>query len=58
MALATMNEDKFPVPVGVFRRESKPNFERAVNEQLAHAKAQNQQSLKDLLYSGEIWDVG
>jgi hypothetical protein len=57
MALATMDETKFPVPIGVFRRIDKPNFEYAVNQQLETAVANNKQSLKDLIYAGEIWDV-
>ena len=57
MALATMDEAKFPVPIGVFRRQDKPNFEYAVNTQLETAVANNKQSLKDLIYAGEIWDV-
>lgn len=57
MALATMDEARFPVPIGVFRRQEKANYEQAVNLQVEHAKATTQQSLKDLLYSGELWDV-
>jgi 2-oxoglutarate ferredoxin oxidoreductase subunit beta len=58
MALATMDEDKFPVPLGVFRRQTKPTFERGVGDQVTAAKAKKQESLKDLLYAGEVWDVG
>jgi 2-oxoglutarate ferredoxin oxidoreductase subunit beta len=58
MALATMDEDKFPVPLGVFRRQTKPTFERGVTDQVSAAKARKQESLKDLLYAGVIWDVG
>jgi len=57
MALATMDEAKFPVPVGVFRRQAKLNFERAITAQVDQAQAKHKQSLKDLLYAGEIWDV-
>ena len=57
MALATMDEEKFPVPIGVFRRQDKPNFEYGVNQQIKAAVATNKQSLKDLIYAGEIWDV-
>jgi hypothetical protein len=57
MALATMDEAAFPVPIGVFRRQEKANYEQAVNLQVEHAKATTQESLKDLLYSGELWDV-
>ena len=57
MALATMSEAEFPVPVGVFRRREKPAFEVSVRSQIDAAKAKKQQSLRDLLYAGEIWDV-
>ena len=57
MALATMDEVKFPVPIGVFRRQDKPNFEQATVAQVNNAVANNKQSLKDLIYAGEIWDV-
>lgn len=58
MALATMDEAHFPVPLGVFRRRELPAFERGVREQVDRAKAQKKETLKDLLRQGEIWDVG
>ncbi len=57
MALATMSEGEFPVPVGVFRRREKPNFETGIQAQVTAAKAKKKESLKDLLFAGEIWDV-
>jgi len=57
MALATMSESEFPVPVGVFRRREKAPFEAGTQAQLAAAKAKKKESLRDLLYAGEIWDV-
>lgn len=57
MAIATMDEEKFPVPIGVFRRQDKPNFEYGVNQQIDAAVANNKQTLKDLIYAGETWDV-
>src|SRR5439155_1589018 len=57
MALATMSETEFPVPVGVFRRREKPAFETGVQAQVAQAKQKKQQSLHELLHAGEIWDV-
>jgi len=57
MALATMSETEFPVPIGVFRRRTKPAFETGVQGQIASAKQKKQQSLHDLLHMGEIWDV-
>ncbi len=57
MALATMKEHEFPVPLGVFRRREKPTFEAGVRAQVAAAKQKKQQSLHDLLHAGEIWDV-
>ena len=52
-----MSEADFPVPLGVFRRRDKATFEAGVRVQVAAAKQKKQQSLKDLLYAGEIWDV-
>lgn len=57
MALATMSETEFPVPIGVFRRREKPTFEAGVQAQLVAAKAKKQESLRDLLFAGEIWTV-
>ncbi len=57
MALATMSETEFPVPIGVFRRRDKANFETRVQAQVASAREKKQESLRDLLYAGEIWDV-
>jgi 2-oxoglutarate/2-oxoacid ferredoxin oxidoreductase subunit beta len=57
MALATMSEAEFPVPVGVFRRQARPTFDRAMRAQVDAAKQQRQQSLKDLLLAGEVWEV-
>ena len=57
MALATMSEAEFPVPVGVFRRREKPTFESGTQAQLAAAKAKKKETVRDLLYAGEIWDV-
>ena len=57
MALATMSEAEFPVPIGVFRRCAKATFEHGVRAQVAAAQQKKQQSLHDLLHSGEIWTV-
>ena len=57
MALATMSETEFPVPIGVFRRREKANFESGVHAQMATAKAKKKETLRDLLFAGEIWDV-
>ena len=57
MALATMSEAQFPVPVGVFRRREKQAFEVGVQAQITSAKAKKQEPLRDLLRAGEIWDV-
>ena len=57
MALATMNEGEFPVPIGVFQRLSKPSFESGVHAQLMAAAANKKQSLQELLRAGEIWEV-
>jgi 2-oxoglutarate ferredoxin oxidoreductase subunit beta len=58
MALASMSEDAFPVPIGVFRRRERPTFESGLHSQLAAARAKKQESLKDLLHTGEVWTVG
>jgi 2-oxoglutarate ferredoxin oxidoreductase subunit beta len=57
MALATMNEAEFPVPVGVFRRRVKPAFESGVQSQIQAAVAKKPGSLKELLMQGEVWTV-
>jgi len=57
MALATMSESEFPVPVGVFRRREKPTFDAGVQAQIHSAQAKKKESLRDLLFAGEIWDV-
>ncbi len=57
MALATMSESEFPVPIGVFRQREKATFETGVQAQIAAAKAKKKESLRDLLFAGEIWDV-
>jgi len=57
MALASMSETDFPVPIGVFRRRDKATFESGVQAQMATAKQKKQQTLKDLLLQGEVWTV-
>ncbi len=57
MALASMSEKDFPVPIGVFRRRQRPSFEQGVQAQMAEARSRKQESLKDLLHQGEIWTV-
>jgi 2-oxoglutarate ferredoxin oxidoreductase subunit beta len=57
MALATMSEQDFPVPIGVFRRRTKATFEAGVQAQLAQQRQRKQESLHDLIHAGEIWQV-
>ena len=57
MALATMSETEFPVPVGVFRRREKATFDAGIQAQIAGAKAKKKETLHQLLHAGEIWDV-
>ena len=57
MALATMSESEFPVPIGVFRRLIKPSFEAGVRAQIAAAQKDKTQTLNELLRVGEIWEV-
>jgi 2-oxoglutarate/2-oxoacid ferredoxin oxidoreductase subunit beta len=57
MALATMSETTFPVPVGVFRRRSRPTFESGITSQIELAQSKKKQSLEELLLQGETWTV-
>ncbi|MCC6670352.1 MAG: 2-oxoacid:ferredoxin oxidoreductase subunit beta [Planctomycetes bacterium] len=58
MALASMDEHKLPVPIGVFRVQDKPTFEEGVQAQVAQARTKKaKETLQDLLNAGETWDV-
>jgi 2-oxoglutarate ferredoxin oxidoreductase subunit beta len=62
MALATMSERDFPVPIGVFKSLVKPSFEQGVRAQIEKAACSAQErgvneSLDELLLAGEVWKV-
>jgi 2-oxoglutarate ferredoxin oxidoreductase subunit beta len=58
MALAAMSETAFPVPIGVFRSRERPCLEDAIGEQIAVAGTRREESLEQLLNSGDTWVVG
>lgn len=58
MALTEMPEDEFPVPIGVFRRRTRPTLDGAIAEQIAQARDKmGDESLDDLLAKGDTWTV-
>jgi len=57
MALAAMSEQTMPVPIGIFRRRSRPAFETAMHAQIATAKQKSSQTLTELLNAGDTWTV-
>ncbi|MCF8267000.1 MAG: 2-oxoacid:ferredoxin oxidoreductase subunit beta [Ignavibacteriales bacterium] len=57
LAHMTDNPD-LPTPVGVFRRKLKPTYDEGVWNQISHFQAKKGKgTLKDLLYSGNTWEV-
>ena len=58
MALASMPEATFPVPVGIFRNTSRPAFEDEVHAQVQSAQqARGDQSLQDLLNGPDPYTI-
>jgi 2-oxoglutarate ferredoxin oxidoreductase subunit beta len=58
MLLARCRPPEFPTPIGVLRAVSEPTFEDQTNAQRAEElAARGEGSLKELLYSGDRWDV-
>jgi 2-oxoglutarate ferredoxin oxidoreductase subunit beta len=56
--LAQMEAPAFPVPIGVIRNVDAPVLDVAMREQIAQVtKKMGPGNLKELLYSGETWDV-
>jgi 2-oxoglutarate/2-oxoacid ferredoxin oxidoreductase subunit beta len=56
--LSQLEFPDFPVPVGVFRKVSKPSFSELVDEQIAEVKnAFGEGNLEDVLNSGTTWTV-
>jgi 2-oxoglutarate/2-oxoacid ferredoxin oxidoreductase subunit beta len=56
--IAHFVEGKQPTPIGVFRDVKAPVFDRALNDQIAQARAKRGEGdLDALLDSGDVWDV-
>jgi 2-oxoglutarate ferredoxin oxidoreductase subunit beta len=57
--LSEMAEDPaFPTPIGIFRSISAPTFDESLNKQVQGAIAKRGPGkLKDLIWSGDMWDV-
>jgi 2-oxoglutarate ferredoxin oxidoreductase subunit beta len=57
--MAQMSDDaSTPTPMGIFRSVSRPVFEREVHAQIDRTvETKGAGSLKDLIYSGETWEV-
>lgn len=57
-ALTQLSFPDYPVPVGVFRKVSKPSFQDLMDEQIAAVQATHGQgALEKLFHSGTTWDV-
>ena len=58
MLLARCTQPEFPTPIGVLRAVSEPTFEdQTLAQKTAELAARGEGSLKELLYSGDRWDV-
>ena len=56
---AQMQRPEFPTPIGVLRSVEMPTYESGVVDQIQeHIETRGQGTLKDLIYSGELWTVG
>jgi len=56
LALAT--DSDLPTPIGLFRKVETRTFEQATHAQITQAREkQGEGTLKDLLYSGDTWEV-
>jgi 2-oxoglutarate ferredoxin oxidoreductase subunit beta len=57
--LAQLNAPEFPTPVGIFRAVDSPAYDAEVVAQIEHAvETKGHGKLEDLIYSGDIWEVG
>jgi 2-oxoglutarate ferredoxin oxidoreductase subunit beta len=56
--LLQLEYPNFPLPVGIFRKTEKPTFDDTLrsHEKIAKENAKIK-TLKDLMYSGDIWTV-
>ncbi len=58
MKLATMEYPKYPVALGVIRDVEAKVYDQCMEKQIDEVKEKSSvKSLKDLLYSGDIWEV-
>jgi 2-oxoglutarate ferredoxin oxidoreductase subunit beta len=55
--LAKLDEEDFPVPVGVFRAVERPTFENLLLEQVTEAQKKQTRSLEELFRSADTWTV-
>jgi len=55
--LASMDYPRFPVPLGILKRETKATFDELVVEQGKKAQEKGPGDLKKLLFSGDLWTV-
>jgi 2-oxoglutarate ferredoxin oxidoreductase subunit beta len=56
--LASLDEESYPVPLGVFRCIDKPRYGELLDEQIAEAmRNQGRGKLKDYIHAGDTWQV-
>lgn len=56
--IAQLSPPEFPTPIGVFRSVSRPAYELASVAQIEElTEARGEGTLRDLVYSGELWTV-
>ncbi len=56
--LGSLGGDGVPTPIGVFRADEQPSYADLVHAQEARERdARGPGSLRDLLYSGDLWEV-
>jgi 2-oxoglutarate ferredoxin oxidoreductase subunit beta len=56
--LAQLSPPDFPTPIGVFRSVARPAYEQASVAQIEElTEAKGEGTLRDLVYSGELWTV-
>ena len=57
-ALARIDENTMPTPIGVFRKVEMPTFEAGVHQQLAANREKvGPGDLEKILFSGDTWEV-
>ena len=57
--LAQLGPPNFPTPIGVFRAVDSPAYDAEVVTQIeAAVESRGHGRLEDLIYSGDIWEVG